>query len=319
MNIEFLRILFTLGVLDVHIRSNIYHWWSSGGQGVEFFFLLSGYLLSLTYKPERGLLDIAKRNWIRFVPLIVTCCLIKGRGLESFYGLFMLQNTGLAFMDIPNGPAWYIAVLFWCSLFYLAIMKAMEPATRNLLISSLVFMSYILVVRVGGDRWDMIAGYIPRGLLRGVAGMGLGILLAQVCVRKAGIEILSKPKKIVYSFAELSILLYVIISCVKRELYIEEWIFRPIIHVALLSLFIMKRGYVSSFFERPIFSKLSKYCLAIYLTHAAITYYPNYFLWKGTNDYSSVGLAFLYSCVLGVSLYYLVEKPCVRYLSKVSI
>lgn len=52
MNVEFLRIVFTLGVVCTHFffRLNIPNY---GGYGVEFFFILSGYFLALTYNPEK--------------------------------------------------------------------------------------------------------------------------------------------------------------------------------------------------------------------------------------------------------------------------
>lgn len=313
-NIEFLRILFTIGVVITHIRVCVYHQPSQGGQGVEFFFLLSGYLLAYTFRPERRLIDLAKRNWIRFVPLIVIGAILGMGGWNAFYGLFMIQNTGLAFQDIPgNGPAWYIGVLFWCSLFYAALLKAVPEKQRNLIIATIAFAACIMVAQVHGDRWEMIAGYFPRGLVRGIACMGVGIILEQLCVRNFEANPQnSKIGRFIFTILEASLILYIITSFFTSEYFIRYWIFKPITHVMLLMLFIHRKGLISQMGELPIFSRLSKYCLSIYLTHWALYHHR---FWQvediGTSTWIAVGV----SIILGIFAYYLVEKPCVKYLS----
>ena len=93
---------------------------------MQFFFLLSGYLLAVTYRPERKIFDLAVNRYIRFVPLVVFGGLLAGGEWRSFQGLWMLQNMGLGIGDVPNAPAWYIAVLFWCTLFFVGLMKVFD-------------------------------------------------------------------------------------------------------------------------------------------------------------------------------------------------
>lgn len=311
LNIEFLRLLFTMGVLHYHFARSLGGVWSGGGQGVEFFFLLSGYLLALTYKPERSLMDVARRNWIRFVPLVVVGGLLAGGGWEAFQGVFMLQNTGLAYMDVPNGPAWYIAVLFWCTLFYLALFKAFEEKMRYLLVGTLTFLAYVVVVRSGGDRWNMIWEYIPRGMLRGMAGMGLGIILASFCRRKVSA---GKPR---YSMGctllEAAVIIYVVGGCFIEALNPEHWIFLPVSHALLLALFIAKKGLISHALEQPFWAYCGRYCLAIYLTHVFFLQWNHKFLWQWESAPLSLLAGVCLACLLGVLAYYLIEKPGVKY------
>ena len=304
-NVEFLRILFTLGVLVAHFFPR-YGIWQSGGQGVEFFFLLSGYLLAVTYKPGRSILLFAEQKWIRFVPLVVVGGVLANGGLDSFYGVLMLQNTGLSMGDIPNAPAWYIAVLFWCSILYLALLKTL-PHQKCLLIAGVIsFISYILIVQAGGNRLNLVAGYIPRGVFRGLAGMGLGIILAHY-IRRNNEVYTERAKALLYTLAELAVLGYIIIGCFNQDVFSRFWICKPISHVALLSLFIVKRGYLTRWLEHPVFSWGAKYCLGIYLTH---WFFRAHQFWVGENAAVSISIAMVGSCILGALAYYLVEKPC---------
>lgn len=312
LNIEFLRILFTIGVLLVHFRGHVYHLWSGGGYAVEFFFILSGYLMAYSYKPERKVIDLAKRNWIRFAPLVIVGGLLSKGGWESFYGLFMIQYTGLGYAWIPNGPAWYIGVLFWCSLFYLGLLKSLSIKYRQLVIGSLTFISYLIIARSGPVHY-IISDFIPHGVLRGIAGTGLGILIHQICVRQKNEEERCLWSKILYSCTELILILYIMSSFYTKEYFIDWWIFNPISHTILLMLFIVKRGFISSLLESPVCAKIANYCLSTYLMHWC--FFKHRF-WQIEGDCAtSIALAILYSVILGVLAHHLVEKPGVKYLS----
>ena len=311
LNIEFLRILFTLGVLLVHFRSHVYHLWSGGGYAVEFFFILSGYFMAYSYRPERTVIDLAQRNWIRFAPLVIVGGLLSKGGVESFYGIFMIQYTGLGFAWIPNGPAWYIGVLFWISLFYLSILRSFSIEKRHLIIGVLTFVSYLIIARTGPVHY-IISDFIPHGLLRGIAGMGLGILIYQICTRPQNIENRSFLSKFIYSSLELLLILYIISSFFTKEYFIEWWIFNPISHAILLMLFIVKRGFISSFLESPICSGFANYCLSIYLMHWC---FYKYRFWQIEGECAtSIALAIFYSVILGILAHHFVEKPAAKYL-----
>lgn len=143
--------------------------------------------------------------------------------------------------------------------------------------------------------------------------MGLGIILARYIRRNNEIRT-ERNKALLYTLAELAILAYIIIACFDQDVCSRFWICRrPICHVALLSLFIVKRGYLSRMLEHPAFSWGAKYCLGIYLTHWF--FMANRF-WVGENAAVSISIAIVGSCILGALAYYLVEKPCASVLNK---
>lgn len=315
-NVEFLRILFTLGVLVTHFFV-YYKIWNAGGQGVQFFFLLSGYLLALTYRPTRSIMSFISQRWCRFVPLVVAGGILCGGGWKSLNGMLMMQNSGLTFGDVPNAPAWYIGVLFWCSLFYLVLLKTLQK--RHMLLATAVigFLTLSMTIHGPSYRLDLVMGFIPNGMLRGLSCMAIGILLAHFCKRIPN-EIVDRKRKWVYTLAEIGILYYVVVGCFDRDIWSKFWVIQILSHLFLLYLFIVKRGYITDMLEKPLFGKLSKYCLAIYLTHYMFckTIKPLISDELQENALLCLTTAMVGSCILGILAYHLVEIPCNRYLTR---
>lgn len=318
-NVEFLRVYFTFAVMMLHFCTQ-FRIWTSGSQGVEFFFILSGYLLVLTYNPKRSLIEYAKQRYIRFVPLIIAGGLLAGGGWRSFEDIFLLQSTGLAYATSANTPAWYIAVLFWCSLFYLGLMKHVKSDYLPFVLAVLAFIFCLAIINTPG-RHGLFADLLTKRMLRGLACMGIGMLLACFCKRPAKKSVNSSGELTLYTLAELGILLYLFFSLLNKELFLSYWIYQPISHVILLWLFIRKKGVISRALDTSIFSVPAKYCLSIYLTHSVFyrtvqTFVKsNYPGWLENNIELSITLAILGSCILGIIAYYLIELPCAHYLS----
>lgn len=314
----FLRLLFSLSVVCTHFFAAL-HINKSGGS-VEFFFILSGYFLALTYKPTITCVQYTKKKFIQLVPLVVFGSILCGGGFDSFSGMFFLQNTGLAFKSLANAPAWYVAVLFWVALFYLMILKCVQDKDkRNLLIGVIVFISCVICAQLPGDRWEMAFNFFPRALFRGLSCVGLGILAQQVIKR----EDVAPTMK--YTILEC-VTLFIVVALLFTQIPIMRyWIWRPIRYIILVALFISCRGHLSRWMSKPIFSKMARYSLAIYLTHFFITSKPYGTMWlieKYNPEWliDEKGLViFLVLCssvLLGILSYYLVEKPATKLLKK---
>lgn len=313
-NVEFLRVFFTVGVVCFHFFGQI-GLWNNGGQGVEFFFILSGYFLALTFNQDTKLLDFAKQKFIRWVPLIVFGGFLSGGYLSCFKGMFFVQNTGL-YGEIANPPAWYLGVLFWVLLFYFAVAKVFDAQKRNLIIGSLAFFACIVVFQSQGDRLETVLMYIPRGMFRGLGMVGAGFVLASVCVRDNHAVAGSR----IYSFVELMITVVVLSGVFFKIDLIKNGVFQTIGHIMLIWLFVQKRGMVSDFFEKRIWTALSKYCLAIYLTHFSVVgliwTFPQYHIWVTEHKISMITGVLLCSFGLGVAAHHLIEKPMADLLKK---
>ena len=89
----FLRMLFAISVVCSHFFAPL-HITKYGGS-VEFFFLLSGYFLAHTFRPETTCIQYAKKKFIQLVPLAIFGSILCGGGLTTLGGLFFLQNSGM--------------------------------------------------------------------------------------------------------------------------------------------------------------------------------------------------------------------------------
>ncbi len=319
-NIEFLRIVFTFAVVCTHFLKKYLQLYSAGGYGVSFFFILSGYFLATTFKPEVNILNYVKKKFIQFVPLIIFGGLISQGGIKAFQGMFFLQNTGLSYKDIPNAPAWYIGVLFWLSIFYLLVLKVFTDKNKlALFVGSITFIACVIVAQSPGDRWDMIYNYFPRGLFRGIAGMGIGILIAMSVKRDMAVSKNINWKSTVLETVCFGLLIWqIFISNI-----IPYWFINTALLSGLIILFVKNNGLISRIFDRPIFGYCSKYCLAIYLTHwfnnhgGIITYIQNNHPIL-LSDYKAlvITITLLISVIVGVIAHHFIEKPCAYLLKK---
>lgn len=317
-NIEFLRLIFTLAIVVFHVSPAV-HLETYGWQCVEAFFILSGYFLAFTYSKERNVLYDAWNRYIRFVPLVIVGGLLMNGGWQSFLAIFMIQGAFLPYEVVPNIAAWYIVVLFWCSLFFSALFRLLDRRKLIFVTSVLVFFLFTQTLTFKSElspSWlSTVLGY---PLLRGLSCMGLGVILCHFCPK---VETKACRISVPYSIAEIIVLMYVIISIfTASHNSLTGWIYLPIVHGALLYLFLQQRGICSRLFSFPFFSKLSKYTLSIYLTHGAIQvtatqYFKDAF--PGlieSNPYTYIICAVICSVFLGIIAYYIIEIPCIHLL-----
>lgn len=249
MNMEFLRLIFTFGIVVYHLTERL-DIVNEGWLGVEFFFVLSGFFMTLTFDPSRSTFDFAKSKIVHFVPLLLLCAFLgKAKPVPVVSNVLLLQSTGLS-DDVVPPQSWFLAVLFWVSLFYFYMMKICNVQSNRLIFALLTFFSYAACRHFG---WDgMIGGVFSVRLLRGVAGIGLGYFMASLYLAFQK----RKPAGILFcTMAETVLLLYAIAIVFVEGACPENKIFAVVCFAGLILLFGMKQGAVSRFFNRPFFCK----------------------------------------------------------------
>ena len=301
-NIEFLRIVYTYIIVFYHIFSVI-NIWTAGWLGVEFFFILSGVLFTLTYNPEKNINLFIEKKCIRFIPITIFGAILSlicnGRFDANRFFADVFLYSGI-FPNIVgyNGPAWYISVLFWVLLFFFMIRKAMKKNKAYLIIFVITFVSSICVIKY---RDIFVAVFSPH-LLRGLACIGIGCFVAEMyLIYKERVK-----NSIFISILELFCLLYSILCIFVKSLFCDR-IIACISFSFLIFLFLQKKGFFSKILDNINWSNFSKYCLSIFLTHGVVTTYilPKYLAF-GTLELSIIAIIAI--TLLGIVAYYMVEN-----------
>ena len=92
--------------------------------------------------------------------------------------------------------------------------------------------------------------------------------------------------------------------------------------MAVILLFALNKGAVSGFFEKPVFAKISKYCLSVFLTHYVICKHILKHLlarhgdWILSHSAVSIACVLLSIAVLGVFAHHAIEKPSTKVLKE---
>lgn len=304
-NVEFLRLVFTVGVVCEHTCGAL-KLYSAGWLGVEFFFILSGFFLTLTFNPAKTVAGFVKSKFAHFAPLTLFCAIGKLKLIP------LLQS--LLFMQVWITPAmpeqsWYLGVLFWVGLFYFCMMKTFPEKYNDIIFGVLTFAAYSWMNKYGWAR-------LPRG----IAGIGLGYFVARVFRIESAKNAPDGRPNPLYSLAEAGVLFYSAGTVFVKALYPENTITAIAAFAALILLFVLRRGCVSRFFEKPVFAKIAACSFAIYMTHMLVVHdmvenwrakYPAV---AAADPATTAFLTVLYSCVFGWAVWRYVEIPASTWL-----
>ncbi|MFS2318768.1 acyltransferase family protein [Maricaulis sp. D1M11] len=287
--LDTLRFFFALAVVFHHI--SVFSWMSSLGLAVDFFFILSGFVLTpFILKTKIGYGDFVWRRIARMYPLhfvtliaILLVYLLTGNGgirpypdgeLLTFTAhLFLLQNMGFNDHLSWNWPSWSISVEFWLNilLLYFLVSRRMIITSITITIASFA----ILYATKGGLSWlhtQQIWDFVPSGLIRCAGGLALGYLCYEIFLgfeenrtrnpsRKITVFILS-------SIAEISLiaLAFWAVAYFQRA---EQFIAIPVLMV-LVIVFSFGNGLLSQLLSIRILAYLGNLSYAVYLIHGPL-------------------------------------------------
>ena len=172
---------------------------------VDFFFVLSGFVLAHSFYSARDKAEWIRRfpirRAVRLFPLYAVCVVTiyslfaMFKGLDAISGntytlaawLLMLQGTGLVPVDLgiaggtPMGIAWALSIEMWVALLVFMLVYILHEKTATLLLIFLFLYAVCGVVletyspHFMNVHYDKI-GAVPFGVLRGIIGFGLGIV-----------------------------------------------------------------------------------------------------------------------------------------------
>ena len=299
-NIDFLRIAGTILVINHHIwqfaglaKINtvqmLKHNSSLGYIWVEFFYILAGFMLMYTMNGSNNIewvsytIKRAKRLWFPIAISLLAVFIISLFGITKFNQyddimiLLFLQSTGLMRGSIANnGFIWFVGPLFFMNLFYSYIKLNYARKTLNLLSCILAFISYAILVNKGNcfaGIGQVFYNFLPVGMIRGIGGVSAGIILYNAYdyyKTHAGQLPCSILKKLFITGIETYLLIFVINNTVFHRLSYKNDFLMVLIFCLLIWLFIMHKGYISSFLNNKIWKNIGKYSYNIYVMQAII-------------------------------------------------
>ena len=302
--IEFLRFIFSVIIVIHHSRyvlGDANCKFLGGSFAVEFFFLVSGYLmmasiekLSTRKAPGQGLgketlgflwkkakavypeLLIA---WI--IALIFTANAQKksilgwvALAVDSFYELTLLKMSGLYSTSL-NGVTWYISSMLLC-------MAILYPLTRKYpdMMKRLGF-PLIAVFAMGylsgefSNPRDPVKwiGFTMKGNIRALGEISLGAVLC-VLVKMVENVKLTKLGKIMVTLAEWSAYILLVLYMYHAKAGQRDYFFLLVMAVAV-GISFSHKGIDADMFDNPICVWLGKWSLPLYLGHTFYAYHLN--------------------------------------------
>ena len=351
-NIEFLRFFFVISIViyhlftgwlpvycsDIPLFHHINELTRDSVRAVDFFFIISGFFLVYTFKRDLPVIDFLKKKIIRLWPVAVfaVCAWFviyllgfitseKFGTYDNIFGLFMINNIGITTSIGINIQSWYISSLILVLLFYFYMMKYLSRPVVNIIISAITLFCYSFIIHFqNGSLTGEINTYyyiFNIGIMRALAGCGLGYIIANsgICNN------LSTGKQNIVSRLAVGIIEIVVVSFLIYNMffnklsYTNDMIF-VLAFMLLFIIFIKNCGMLSQIFNNKLSEILGKYTYSIFMTHRICFAVLSVTLWKTnlviTNSYLIILYSIIISCLFGIIIYYIIEKPCAIVLKK---
>lgn len=205
VSVDFFRFLFMLQICLWHLGKCM-GIMQHGYIAVEFFFILSGYLIykSSVKKNAKGVFNYTWDKVKRFYPEVllttfpawVVCWAVLDKSpWVLFNSIFFLQNTGIYGGGV-NPALWYLSVLLLGGGLIYAILHNNKHLSVTVILPLLVLMVYTYIFKENEGSFELwgtrTCFYMP--LWRGMAGMSLGCLVARLHEIKLSDSILKKRR-----------------------------------------------------------------------------------------------------------------------------
>jgi len=202
-SIEALRFIFICVICLIHcpaLGAFIYR----GYLAVEFFFILSGFLLYKSYirHLEVGTLDYTLSRVKRFiVPYFITILLLllldrkrylilddfSAEGIISKYyvripELLFMQNMGISNVEKVNGPTWFISVMIIAGALLYALLRNYGHRAIAVLIPLICLFGLSYTLGTGGCDFkkNFELHGLPNDVIMGASEMGIGIICSYI-------------------------------------------------------------------------------------------------------------------------------------------
>lgn len=310
---------------------------TSGQTCVDLFFIISGYFLSKTFNKSNTVTKFLYKKIIRLMPVIIF--LFIGYKLISFLdivnfdnysnimALFLINNIGLTLKSGCISGSWFVSVLVSVSTFYFYILKHFHKKITDLFIILITIIGYAFLIHVGnghiGGNIKSVAYIFNLGIIRGLSGIGLGIIISNI-LKDLNINNSNHNFKniFIFSYLEIYIFIFLFNNLTFHKLSYHNDIIIILAFTILFCLFILKKGLLSKTLDINFSAILGKYTYSIFLTHLFIIRIINFYIWKPHISFVihhqllQIIIVIFSTILFGILTYHFVEKPFSDYFSK---
>lgn len=343
-NVEFLRFVFIILIVCLHIEiwlckpfSDVFpFYFNNAGFCVEFFFIIAGLFLVVTTDFKVSFIDIFKKKLLRLYPTIVFANTVYW--LLSFFTpivffkyaniftFLLINNVGIT-NQYPNlSPTWFVSSLMWVSLLYFYLIKYVPKIWINFIISILVLLSFAFLTHFRAGNIDNVGYIFNYGIIRAIAGIGLGYLFGCYYLQYKNLLLVNKDKftgKFLYTVLEIYLFSFLMYYLTFHKIKSPDaYMIYVLAFSGLFWLFILKRGYFSRLLNNDFSVILGRYSYSIFIMHTIVLDLFKVYLWQQHKNFIiaypvlNLILPVVASILLGIVTYHLVEKPAAEFLKK---
>ncbi len=344
-NIEILRFFFIISVVCCHLKhgvidsfynilplydklkENFFNSWIP----VDFFFIISGFFLFLTTNFNQDFLDFAKKKFLRLTPLVFYSLIlyfifslftpVEFLKYENVFTLFNLQNVGLTFRNGNVPASWFISSLFWGLCFYFYFYKICDKRWFNLINACIIFLCHSFWIHSGNNNTENIVYVFNIGMMRAFAGIGTGYFISEIYklnIEKIKNKVYNIYQKLLLTALEIYLLFFLVYYTFLHKLNYDN----VLIFIIFFWLFLIKKGYLSQFFDNNFSVFLGQFTFAIFLTHQLIIKLWHFYICVDNSSWvilhPVINLVLLFTVIIGFGIftYYAFEKPVTKYIKE---
>lgn len=338
-NIDFFKFLYSLVIVSFHFKSPNGTHFIGGNTAVEFFLIVSGFLLFEAW--ERSEKNLTPQQYFvkrfkRFFPYAFTGAVFAFIVLRGFRGqihsvadvaehfssdiweIFLIKMNGMNNnASMLNSPAWTISAMlivgffFWCLLYFREseFLNAVLPASLLLILGA--------IPHIENKHYGAWMGLTNFGILRTWLVMGAAYYSLQFC--KILRQRLNKKGRICMTVLEVACHVFALVVMFKSTSYE----YRHCVTLAFMvstAIAFSGQSYLTTLanklniyiyiFRKRLFDFLGEFNMSIYLTHYTVIKYLMYYY--GTPGYFYHKKLFVLISLMSAVLHYVFTKKLLK-------